>query len=107
MKAFSLGTGDLPIRTSVGQDQTVLTKLNENVPGTATFVENLSNVKKVRPTVEQYPDVSEALGQAIMSVMLGKEPAGGRAELRRHGRRRGPGREVGRETAACRHCWDD
>ena len=55
------------------QDQSVLTKLNENVPGTSTFVENLSNVKKVRPTVEQYPDVSEALGQAIVSVMLGKE----------------------------------
>jgi len=73
VKAFSLGTGDLPIRTSVGQDQSVLTKLNENVPGTATFVENLENVKKVRPTVEQYPDVSEALGQAIVSVMLGKE----------------------------------
>jgi multiple sugar transport system substrate-binding protein len=73
VKAFSLGTGDLPIRTSVGQDQSVLTKLNENVPGTATFVENLENVKKVRPTVQQYPDVSEALGQAIVSVMLGKE----------------------------------
>ena len=73
VKAFSLGTGDLPIRTSVGQDQSVLTKLNENVPGTATFVENLENVQKVRPTVEQYPDVSEALGQAIVSVMLGKE----------------------------------
>ena len=73
VKTFSLGTGDLPIRTSVGQDQSVLTKLNENVPGTATFVENLSNVQKVRPTVEQYPDVSEALGQAIVSVMLGKE----------------------------------
>ena len=73
VKAFSLGTGDLPIRTSVGQDQAVLDKLNENVPGTAAFVENLSNVKKVRPQVEQYPAISEALGQAIVSVMLGKE----------------------------------
>ena len=43
------------------------------MPGTETFVENLSNVKKVRPTVEQYPAISEALGQAIVSVMLGKE----------------------------------
>jgi multiple sugar transport system substrate-binding protein len=73
VKTFSLGTGDLPIRTSVGQDQAVLTKLNENVPGTGTFVQNLSNVKKVRPTVVKYPDVSEALGQAIVSVMLGKD----------------------------------
>jgi multiple sugar transport system substrate-binding protein len=73
VKAFSLGTGDLPIRTSVGADKDLVAKLNENVPGTETFVQNLSNVKKVRPTVEQYPDISEALGQAIVSVMLGKE----------------------------------
>jgi len=73
VKAFSLGTGDLPIRSSVGQDKAVLDKLNENVPGTAAFVENLNNVKKVRPQVEQYPAISEALGQAIVSVMLGKD----------------------------------
>jgi multiple sugar transport system substrate-binding protein len=36
-------------------------------------VQNLANVKTVRPTVEQYPSVSEALGQAIVSVMLGKD----------------------------------
>ena len=79
VKAFSLGTGDLPIRTSVGQDKAVLDKLNENVPGTAAFVENLNNVKKVRPQVEQYPAISESLGQAIVSVMLGKEQPQGRA----------------------------
>jgi len=73
VKAFSLGTGDLPIRQPVGKDQEVLDKLNQNVPGTAAFVENLNNVKKVRPTVEQYPDVSDALGQAIVAVMLGKQ----------------------------------
>jgi multiple sugar transport system substrate-binding protein len=73
VKAFSLGTGDLPIRTSVGSDNAVLDKLNQNVPGTAAFVENLNNVKKVRPQVEQYPAISESLGQAIVSVMLGKE----------------------------------
>ena len=73
VKAFSLGTGDLPIRTSVGDDKTVLDELNKNVPGTAEFVENLKNVTTVRPQVEQYPAISEALGQAIVSVMLGKE----------------------------------
>ncbi|MUL83022.1 MULTISPECIES: ABC transporter substrate-binding protein [unclassified Mycolicibacterium] len=71
--AFSLGTGDLPTRISVGQDQALVAKLDENLPGTATFVQNLSNVKAIRPTVEQYPDISEALGQAIVSVMLGKD----------------------------------
>lgn len=73
VKTFSTGTGDLPIRQSVGEDQAVLTALNDNVPGTAAFVANLANATKVRPTVEQYPDISEALGQAIVSVMLGKE----------------------------------
>jgi multiple sugar transport system substrate-binding protein len=73
VKSFSLATGDLPTRLSVGEDQAVLTKLNENLPGSSTFVQNLSNVKMVRPQVEQYPAVSEALGQAIVSVMLGKD----------------------------------
>jgi multiple sugar transport system substrate-binding protein len=73
VKAFSSGTGDLPTRSSVGQDQALVDKMNEDLPGAKTFVENLSNVKKVRPTVEQYPAISEALGQAIVSVMLGKE----------------------------------
>jgi multiple sugar transport system substrate-binding protein len=73
VKAFSLGTGDLPTRTSVGGDQELLAKMNEKLPGSATFVENLNNVKKVRPTVEQYPAISEALGQAIVAVMLGKD----------------------------------
>jgi multiple sugar transport system substrate-binding protein len=68
-----LGTGDLPIRASVGDDKSVLDELNKNVPGTAEFVANLKNVKNVRPQVEQYPAVSEALGQAIVAVMLGKD----------------------------------
>ena len=46
------------------------------MPGTGVFVENLANVQKARPTVEQYPAISEALGQAVVSVMLGEsEPA--------------------------------
>ncbi|HEV7420007.1 MAG TPA: ABC transporter substrate-binding protein [Mycobacterium sp.] len=73
VKTFSSETGDLPTRISVGQDQAFVDKLNENLPGSATFVKNLSNVKKARPTVEQYPAISEALGQAIVAVMLGKD----------------------------------
>jgi multiple sugar transport system substrate-binding protein len=30
-------------------------------------------VQKARPTVEQYPAISEALGQAIVSVLLGEQ----------------------------------
>jgi multiple sugar transport system substrate-binding protein len=73
VKTFSSATGDLPTRTSVGQDKAFVAQLDQKLPGTGTFVENLSNVKTIRPTVAQYPDVSEALGQAIVSVMLGKD----------------------------------
>ncbi|AQA04948.1 ABC transporter substrate-binding protein [Mycobacterium sp. MS1601] len=76
VKAFSLGTGDLPTRTSVGEDKEFVAQLNEQLKGSDLFVENLSNVQKARPTVEQYPAISEALGQAIVSVMLGEaQPA--------------------------------
>ncbi|MGV9799295.1 ABC transporter substrate-binding protein [Mycobacterium sp. NPDC003449] len=73
VRTFSLATGDLPTRLSVGQDQAFRDQLDEKLPGSAVFVENLANVKKVRPAVEQYPAISEALGQSIVSVMLGKE----------------------------------
>jgi multiple sugar transport system substrate-binding protein len=71
-----LATGDLPTRTSVGQDAPFVKQLNKKLPGSSTFVANLANVKKVRPAVEQYPAISEAMGQAIVSVLLGKaQPA--------------------------------
>jgi multiple sugar transport system substrate-binding protein len=73
VRAFSLATGDMPTRTSVGQDKQFLAKMDEKLPGSSSFVANLNNVKKVRPQVEQYPAISEALGQAIVSVMLGKD----------------------------------
>ena len=55
VKTFSLATGDLPTRTSVGQDQAFVDKLNEKLPGTGVFVQNLANVKKVRPTRRAVP----------------------------------------------------
>lgn len=73
VKTFSLQTGDLPTRNSVGDEQAFRDQLDQKLPGSAVFVENLNNAKKARPAVEQYPAISEALGQAIVSVMLGKE----------------------------------
>ncbi|MDG4666550.1 ABC transporter substrate-binding protein [Mycobacterium sp. 236(2023)] len=73
VKAFSLGTGDLPTRSSVGEDKAFVAQLDEGLPGVSVFVENLANVQKARPTVEQYPAVSEALGQAIVAVLLGEQ----------------------------------
>jgi multiple sugar transport system substrate-binding protein len=76
VKSTSLTTADLPTRISVGDDQAFVKELNEKQPGTDVFVQNLANVKKARPTVSQYPKISEALGQAIVSVLLGKaQPA--------------------------------
>lgn len=76
VKTTSLASGDLPTRESVGQEQSFVEALNKKLPGSAVFVKNLSNVKKARPPVDQYPAVSEAMGQAIVSVLLGKaEPS--------------------------------
>jgi multiple sugar transport system substrate-binding protein len=72
VKQFSLATGDLPTRTSVGNDQTVVNQMNTSLPGLKTFIENLSNVKQARPQVTEYPKISEALGNAIVGVLLGK-----------------------------------
>jgi multiple sugar transport system substrate-binding protein len=76
VKTTSLATGDLPTRESVGSQASFQKQLDQNLPGSSTFVQNLSNVKKARPSLEQYPAISEAMGQAIVSVLLGKaEPA--------------------------------
>jgi len=76
VKTTSLATGDLPIRESVGAEPSFRRQLDKNLPGSATFVQNLSNVEKARPSVEQYPAISEAMGQAIVAVLLGKaQPA--------------------------------
>jgi multiple sugar transport system substrate-binding protein len=71
VQSTSAATGELPTRASVGEDPALVAELTQQVPGTETFIENLSNVKKARPTVPQYPTISQALGQAIVSVLLG------------------------------------
>jgi multiple sugar transport system substrate-binding protein len=40
--------------------------------GIGTFVRNLANAEKSRPTTEKYPRISEAMGLAVQSVLLGK-----------------------------------
>ena len=72
VKKFSLATGDLPTRESVGNDPDVVKQMNDKLPGLKTFIDNLSNVKQARPQVEEYPKISEALGNAIVGVLLGK-----------------------------------
>ena len=67
----SLRDSHLPTRASVmkmGAFQAFYRKF----PGEKVFVENLPNVKKARPQITAYPRISQVLGQAIVSVILGK-----------------------------------
>jgi multiple sugar transport system substrate-binding protein len=36
-------------------------------------VDNLKNATQVRPVTPVYPKISEAMGQAVVGVLLGKE----------------------------------
>jgi multiple sugar transport system substrate-binding protein len=67
-----LATGHLPIRLSVSQDESFLKDFADVLPGVDVFAENLSNVKQARPVLASYPQVSEAMGLAIVSAMLGQ-----------------------------------
>jgi multiple sugar transport system substrate-binding protein len=67
----SLRTGHLPIRESV-TELPGYPKFEKKYEGVGTFVDNLANVEKARPTIKTYPRVSEALGQAIVAVLLGR-----------------------------------
>ena len=71
-KYFAVQTGDLPIRQSVGQQASVVQQMDTAVPGMATFIANLANVKQARPQIPQYPKISQILGTMIVSVLLGK-----------------------------------
>lgn len=72
---FAVATGDLPVRkseTTLPAYQTFLQKY----PSEQVFVDNLNNVKHVRPNIASYGEVSTAIGQMVQSVLLGKaQPA--------------------------------
>jgi multiple sugar transport system substrate-binding protein len=68
---WSLATGDLPIRAS----QTTLPDYQTYVqkyPGVAAFVDNEKNAVKARPVIADYNEISQAMGQAIQAILLGK-----------------------------------
>jgi multiple sugar transport system substrate-binding protein len=72
VKKEDLATGHLPIRLSVTEDQTFLDDFGAAFPGVDVFAENLTNVEQARPVLAAYPQVSEAMGTAIVSAMLGE-----------------------------------
>ena len=75
MKADALATGHLPFRTGVINDKAFIEQFGNTIPGINVFTENLTNVKQARPVVAAYPQVSEAMGQAIVAAMLGTKTA--------------------------------
>jgi multiple sugar transport system substrate-binding protein len=72
VRAWSLATGDLSTRQSVTSAEGFAAEMNSRLPGVATFLENLSNVKQARPQIPTYPKISTVLGYMIVSVLLGK-----------------------------------
>ena len=72
VKTWSLDVGELPTRASVANSPGFVAKMNQALPGISTFIANLSNVKQARPQITQYPKVSTALGNMVLSVLLNK-----------------------------------
>jgi multiple sugar transport system substrate-binding protein len=67
----SLDTGHLPTRASVAA-MPDFKQFYTSYPGEKVFVANLDNVIKARPQVPQYPRISTALGQAVVSAVQGQ-----------------------------------
>jgi multiple sugar transport system substrate-binding protein len=69
---FAIATGDLPLR----QSETQLPGYKDflkRYPANQVFVDNLSkNATKSRPNIPAYPKISQVLGLAVQSVLLGK-----------------------------------
>ena len=61
----------LPLRRSTAQ-QDVWKQNVAKIEGLSTFVDALGNAR-VRPVVQSYPKISEALGQSITGALLGQQ----------------------------------
>jgi multiple sugar transport system substrate-binding protein len=68
---WSIATGDLPIRASQVQSPHYST-YTARYKGVGTFVDNEQNAEKARPVISTYNEISQAMGQAIQAVLLGK-----------------------------------
>jgi multiple sugar transport system substrate-binding protein len=69
---WSQATGDLPIRASQLQLPS-FPQYTAKYNGIDTFVENEQNAVKARPVIPTYNEISQAMGQAIQAVLLGKK----------------------------------
>jgi multiple sugar transport system substrate-binding protein len=72
---FAIATGDLPLRKSEANLPAYQSFLKK-YPAEQVFVNNLDNVKHVRPNIPSYAQISTAIGQMVQSVLLGQaQPA--------------------------------
>jgi multiple sugar transport system substrate-binding protein len=71
--------GSLPLTTDIGEAKG-FDEFEASLPGLDKFIENTA-LARTRPTVPEYPQISQAMGQAIASVLYGEaEPAEALAE---------------------------
>jgi multiple sugar transport system substrate-binding protein len=68
---WDVAAGSLPLRRSTAA-QDVWKQHVAELEGLSTFVDALANAR-VRPVVQSYPKISEALGQSITGALLGQE----------------------------------
>jgi multiple sugar transport system substrate-binding protein len=68
---WDVAAGSLPLRRSTAQ-QDVWKQHVDELNGLSTFVDALGNAR-VRPVVQSYPKISEALGQSITGTLLGQQ----------------------------------
>jgi multiple sugar transport system substrate-binding protein len=73
VKYWSLKTGDLPTRQSVASAAGFQTQMNTALPGVATFIANLGNVKQARPQLASYPQISQVIGNMVVAVLLNRQ----------------------------------
>lgn len=73
IQADSLANGHLPVRTSVIDASGFTDQLESTFPGVGAFAQNLTNVQQARPVIATYPQVSVAMGEAVVAAMLGEK----------------------------------
>jgi multiple sugar transport system substrate-binding protein len=69
----SEANGHLPTRSSVIEEPGFTDDLESSFPGVGTFAENLTNVQQARPVLATYPQISVAMGEAVVAAMLGEK----------------------------------
>jgi len=73
IRTDTLATGHLPVRTSVLEEPGLTDELEASFPGVGVFAENVANVQQARPVTATYPQISVAMGEAIVAALLGEK----------------------------------